>query len=247
MKVGFVARYSEESFKIAAEAGLDCIEIGNPPESWFMNTDELRVEIEKVKELCERYGVTISSLLVSREIGGVNLRANSEERKKQLQQMARRMDVCKALGDDVVYCFTGPQGYDASKSLRENVLIYKEVYGPVAELASRKRVKVAFENCPGAYPFCDGTTLAVTPEAWELMFEALPTNYIGLEFDPSHLVIAFIDYLAAAEASKIRSSWCMRRTRRYFMRSSKKLASVAKVGGLIGVLALVMSIGNDYC
>lgn len=201
MKVGFVSGVSEETFKIAAQAGLECVELGAPP-SWFSVVNEACKEVEKVKAWSKQYGISIASLLVGREIAGVDLRAKGKELEKQLEQMARKLDICKALGPDVIYCFTGPQGYNARKDLKENVLAYKETYTPVAELAAKKGVKVAFENCPGEYPFANGTTLAVTPEAWELMFEALPSDYIGLEFDPSHLVWQFVDVAAAAEAFK---------------------------------------------
>jgi len=112
------------------------------------------------------------------------------------------MDVCKDLGG-AVYTGAGPSGYDTSKSLQDNVSIYKEVYSHVAELAEQKGVKVAFENWPGGKPFGEGANLPITPYAWELMFNALPSDYIGLEFDPSHLMWQWIDpYKAVRDFAK---------------------------------------------
>jgi sugar phosphate isomerase/epimerase len=42
-----------------------------------------------------------------------------------------------------------------------------------------------------------GKNLAATPAIWRRMFEAIPSDHFGLNFDPSHLVWQKIDYLKA--------------------------------------------------
>ena len=106
------------------------------------------------------------------------------------------MDTCNDMGVAVI-TGAGPMGYDPGISLQENVARYKKVYSRVAKIAEDYGVKIAFENWPGAGPFAEGANLTVTPEAWGLMFDAVPSKQIGLEFDPSHLLWQWIDPFAA--------------------------------------------------
>jgi sugar phosphate isomerase/epimerase len=41
-----------------------------------------------------------------------------------------------------------------------------------------------------------GKNLAISPAIWRRMFEAIPSNHFGLNYDPSHLVWQHIDWIA---------------------------------------------------
>jgi len=61
-------------------------------------------------------------------------------------------------------------------------------------------VKVAIENCPMIFSSDEwpgGRNLAYSPAIWRQMFELIPDENFGLNFDPSHLVWQFIDYTRA--------------------------------------------------
>jgi len=51
---------------------------------------------------------------------------------------------------------------------------------------------MGWENYP-----CD-TNFATVPGAWQKIFDLVPSNRLGLEFDPSHLVRQYIDDIQAA-------------------------------------------------
>jgi sugar phosphate isomerase/epimerase len=72
-------------------------------------------------------------------------------------------------------------GRDTSRNGDENIAIYKDVFTPIAAHAESKGVRLAFENWPR-----NGTMLAITPELWDGMFNAVPSSAIGLCYDPSH-------------------------------------------------------------
>jgi len=80
----------------------------------------------------------------------------------------------------------------------DNIPIFAEVYTPIAKMAEEMGVRIAFENCPHylGYPLTIGN-ISFSPEMWELMFEAVPSRALGLEFDPSHLFWQGIDYIGA--------------------------------------------------
>jgi sugar phosphate isomerase/epimerase len=72
-----------------------------------------------------------------------------------------------------------------SNRVADNLHVFAEVYGPLADHAGEKGIRIAFETAGrgGA----EGN-LAHSPELWDAMFEAVPSPALGLSFDPSHLV-----------------------------------------------------------
>jgi sugar phosphate isomerase/epimerase len=196
MKLGFLTGYSEEIVRFAgADESFDCLEISGPPEEWIGDTDDAHATREKAKAHLAENGLTVASFLTS----WPSIRTSSDELPAQLEHLGKVMDVCNDMGGAIL-TGAGPLGYEPSISLEENVARYAAVYSRVAELAEEKGVVIAFENWPGGGgPFSDGGNIAVTPEAWALMFEAVPSKQIGLEFDPSHLIWQWIDVFAALD------------------------------------------------
>lgn len=81
-------------------------------------------------------------------------------------------------------------GRDVSLNGDENIAIFKDLFTPLAAYAEQKQVRLAFENWPR-----NGTMLAMTPELWDGMFNAVPSPALGLCYDPSHLYWLGIDYI----------------------------------------------------
>ena len=40
-----------------------------------------------------------------------------------------------------------------------------------------------------------GKNMAYSPAVWRRMFEAIPSRHLGLNYDPSHMVLQMMDYL----------------------------------------------------
>ncbi len=99
----------------------------------------------------------------------------------------RALDLASGSGVEVVVGSCGK----FSPKLDENVKRYAEVYPEIADYASSRGVKLAYEIWPGF-------NFAYTPDKWKMIFDAVPSRALGLNFDPSHLVWQFVDYLAAA-------------------------------------------------
>ena len=60
--------------------------------------------------------------------------------------------------------------------------------------AADKGVRLAFENCAMEGNWASGDwNIAHNPDAWELMFDALPRENIGLEWEPCHQLVYLID------------------------------------------------------
>ena len=73
---------------------------------------------------------------------------------------------------------------------------YKEVWGELSRRAADKGVRLAFENCAMDGNWAAGDwNIAHNPDAWELMFDALPRDNLGLEWEPCHQLVYLIDPL----------------------------------------------------
>ena len=72
--------------------------------------------------------------------------------------------------------------------------MYKKVFTELAERAKDKGVRIAFENCSMGGNWQSGDyNIAHTPAAWELMFDAVPMDNIGLQWEPCHQMVKLID------------------------------------------------------
>ena len=94
----------------------------------------------------------------------------------------------KKLGVPVVNTFVGR---NAAKSVNWNLGKFREVWPEIVALAETNDVKLAIENCPMLFTADEwpgGHNLATTPAIWDKMFDAIPSDHFGLNYDPSHLV-----------------------------------------------------------
>lgn len=103
----------------------------------------------------------------------------------------RLIDAASLFGCNVVAGFTGRL---VDRPIDECMPRFAEVFGPLAAQAADKGVRLAFENCPmGGDWQRGGWNIAHNPAAWELMFNAVPADNIGLEWEPCHQMVQLID------------------------------------------------------
>ena len=74
---------------------------------------------------------------------------------------------------------------------------FKEVFGELARHAEDRGVKLAIENCPMGGTWQKGTcNIGFNPRAWDMMFDAVPSDSLGLEWEPAHQIYQLIDPIA---------------------------------------------------
>ena len=101
------------------------------------------------------------------------------------------IDNAHLFGADTVSGFTGRV---RGKPLPESLPRYREVWGRLARRAADKGVRIAFENCAMDGNWASGDwNIAHNPDAWELMFNELPDDNLGLEWEPCHQLVYLID------------------------------------------------------
>lgn len=146
-------------------------------------------------ELAERIMPLVSSRGIA--ISAISLYGNpllSDETAELFrQQYARLIDCAHLFNAPVVTGFTGRL---PNLPIPDSIPRFKEVWTPLAEQAAARNLKIGFENCPMGGSWTTGNhNIAHKPAAWELMFEALPLDNVGLEWEPCHQMCQLIDPL----------------------------------------------------
>ena len=91
-------------------------------------------------------------------------------------------------------CVAGFTGRVRGKPLTDSLPRFKEVWGELAKRAADKGVRIAFENCAMDGNWATGDwNIAHNPDAWELMFNEMPDDNLGLEWEPCHQMVYLID------------------------------------------------------
>jgi sugar phosphate isomerase/epimerase len=208
MKLGFVSAILEqwnyeEMMDFASENGFACVEVA----CWPIEKAERRyagvshIDVDKILD-DDNYAnhvlgystekqVTISSLAYYPNI----LDQNIDKRNAAVNHLKKVILASDKLGVGVVTTFIGR---DQNKSVEDNLELIKEVWPSILKLAEEHEVKIAIENCPmyfGADQWPGGQNLMTTPANWKKVFEILPSEYLGINYDPSHFVWQMIDYI----------------------------------------------------
>ena len=109
----------------------------------------------------------------------------------------------ETLGVGIVGTFVGrawnPEitGREWQKDIDYNFDEFMKVWPGIVNFAAEHNVKIAIEQCPmlWADTWPGGSNLPHSPALLRRMFEALPDENFGINFDPSHLIWQHIDYI----------------------------------------------------
>lgn len=206
MKLGVVsAIYDgftfEEMIDDVAQNGCRCVEVACWPQGKaerryagvsHIDVDNLSAEyIGYVKDYCKSRGVEISSLAYYPN----TMDSDLEKRRYNIEHLKKVINMSAALDVNMVTTFVGR---DQSKTVEENIEIFKNVWPDIVKFAEKKGVRVAIENCPmlfGRDQWPGGQNLFTSPRLWREMFEIIDSDYFGINYDPSHFIWQHIDYI----------------------------------------------------
>lgn len=141
---------------------------------------------KQVREMIDEHGVVISSIGVfGNPLTGEGDNADS------LASWERAIDHAHLFGADIVSGFTGRL---TDRPIDESLPRFKEVFGELAKRAADRGVRIAFENCDMGGTWWKGDwNIAHNPQAWEMMFNEVPADNLGLEWEPCHQMVSLID------------------------------------------------------
>lgn len=206
MKLGLVSaileKYDfEQMIDIAAENGLECVEVACWPAgkaerryAGVSHIDTANLTEQKAQEIldyCRQKDVEISALAYYPN----PLDEDLAKRQEVIDHLLTVIDAAKMLNVGMVTTFVGRM---PSKSVAENLEEVKKVWPTIIKHAEEQKVKIAIENCPMLFTddeWPGGQNLMTTPEIFREVFKILDSEYFGLNYDPSHFIWQQIDYI----------------------------------------------------
>jgi sugar phosphate isomerase/epimerase len=207
MKLGFVSailpdQSLEQVLATAQRIGYQCVELM----CWPVGRAERRYAgvthieagamtdegVAAVHEMLARYQIEISSLGYYPN----PLSPDVDEAARAVEHIRSVITASAKLGVGRMTTFIGR---DWTQSVDANWPRFLETWQPIVAHAEGCGVKIGIENCPMFFTddeWPGGKNLATSPAIWRKMFEAIPSDHFGLNYDPSHLVWQQIDYIA---------------------------------------------------
>jgi len=206
VKLGFVSAILEELsleelVTFAAAEDYDCIELMCWPkgkaERRYAGVTHVDVadfsedEAKKTNEIMNKAGVSISGLGYYPN----PLTPDSAEADTYIQQIKKVIRASGLLGVNQMNTFIGR---DWTKSVDDNWPKFLEVWKPLIAYAEEQGVRIGIENCPMSFSkdeWPGGKNLGTSPAIWRKMYQDIPSDNFGLNYDPSHMVWQHMDYL----------------------------------------------------
>jgi len=206
MKLGFVTAILPdlefaEVAQFAAMEDYDCIEVmcwpeGGPERKYAGVThidcaDLTQAAADDTNAICDKVGVEMSGLGYYPNI----LSGNAEEAEVARKHLKHVIDAAVLLGLKNVNTFIGA---NTRMNWEENFAQFTDVWPDLIRYAEDRGVYVGIENCPMLFSFDEwpaGKNLAYSPALWRRMFETIPSDHFGLNYDPSHFVLLMMDYV----------------------------------------------------
>jgi len=147
---------------------------------------DIEAVAKQARETLKGTGCAISSLSIFS-----NPLLDDERGESARKSWERLIDAAELFGTDLV---TGFAGRLVDRPVEESIPVFKNVFTELARRAESKNVRLAFENCDmdGSWDRGDWN-IAFSSKAWEMMFEAVPFENVGLQWEPCHQMVQLVD------------------------------------------------------
>ena len=189
MKLGFLASQVNDVEK-AVRYGFPALELGTSAFDLTVDASSKVSELAEVRALYATHNVEITALAF------YDLAWTPAVQADPLTFYRRVFDIAEALGVKVVASMSG---FDGSRDWKGNLELFKTRFEPICAQAQERGLKIALENwmALGGPPPQKPGNFGGGPAIWDALFEAVPSEVLGLEFDPSHLYWQGIDHIRA--------------------------------------------------
>ncbi len=186
-KLGILGEYTPGNLQFAKSEGFTSMGI------WANRGGSLPAEsvsdeqLQGVRQAFQNSGVYLSV------VGSTNnhIAPDPAERKKENAYFVKVIEMAGKLGAPYIGTASGTMpGRPLKEQVAEIVRTYEQVYFPVCQ---KYKVRILWE------PWPDGPNIATGPQGYEALFRAFGDSpYVGLQYDPSHLVRLFMDTIQTA-------------------------------------------------
>ena len=208
MKLGLVSAILdgwtfEEMLDTVSEMGFQCVEVA----CWPQGKAERRyagvshIDVARVLEDDQYSKYVLDSFAAKKvEISSLAFYPNTmdgdlDKRAHNIAHLKTVIAASAKLGVNMVTTFVGR---DQTKTVEENIELFRQIWPDIIAFAAERNVKIGIENCPmlfGRDQWPGGQNLMTTPAIWRQLFAIADSPYFGLNYDPSHFIWQQIDYL----------------------------------------------------
>jgi sugar phosphate isomerase/epimerase len=180
-KLGVLGNFSDSNLDFVKAEGFTSMQLRIDPNK----VDDAAISAIQAK--MQSSGLYFSSLACD----GNHIDPDPAKRAAQNLYASKCIELCGKLG---IPNIGGQSGTMKGRPLQEQVdeiqKVYTEKYFALCE---KNKVRILWE------PYAGGPNIATGPAGWEPLFKAFGNSpYVGLQFDPSHLVWQFMDPVQAA-------------------------------------------------
>ncbi len=181
-------KFDRERIAFAKKAGFKSCELMvGPGDIFYPGKKDWQKEAKDMKNCYDEKDIRISC------IAGFYVNHMDTQKAEEYSDLVRNIIL---LAEHIsVPVVAGFSGRIIGKELIESLSEYRKIWSEHAKFAEDHGIKIAFEHCPMGrfHTPCNGINFMTTPEMWEKAFNEVPSEALGLEWDPSHLICQFID------------------------------------------------------
>ena len=186
-KLGVLGPYTPGNVEFAKSEGFTNMILGAGPGSTLDASTITDTQIEQVRATLRKFDMHVSAL----QIDGNHIAPDAAKRASENSYFAKAIELAGKLG--VPYIGT-QSGKDPNQSFEQQVdeivRVYNEKYFPACQ---QHRVRILWE------PYPEAANIATSPVGFEALFKGFGDSpYVGLQYDPSHLVRQFMDPIQTA-------------------------------------------------
>lgn len=178
-----IARDALAQIPVLVHNGFECFEISFGESTAAFSLSEMA---RRTRDALGDTDAVISSIGVYANVLGCT--STNED---SLRSLEEAIDNAHLFGCGIVSCFAGRV---SNASVEASLPRFKEVFTPLVQRAKDNGVRLALENCSMGDSWTGGNwNIALNPTAWEMLFNAVPDEALGLEWEPAHQLTALID------------------------------------------------------
>jgi sugar phosphate isomerase/epimerase len=186
-RLGVLGPYTPANVEFAKAQGFTNMILGSSARSTLDAASMTDAQIDEVKTTLQKSEMHVSALQVTQN----HIAPDPARRANETGYFIKAIELAGKLG--IPYIGTA-SGKDASKPFQQQVdeivRVYTEKYFPVCE---RNHVRLLWE------PWPEGPNIATSPVGFSALFKGFGDSpYVGLQYDPSHLVRQFMDPIQTA-------------------------------------------------
>ncbi len=185
--LGVLGPYTPNNVAWTKAQGFTNMILGSGPRSTLDATTLTDSQIAEIKSVLTSNQMHVSAL----QVGGDSINPDPARRARSNDYFVKAIELAGKLGIPYIGTQSGrDRSLPFQKQIDEIVRVYNEKFFPVCE---RAKVRILWE------PWPDGENLATSPAGFSALFKGFGDSpYVGLQYDPSHLVRQFMDPIQTA-------------------------------------------------